>query len=224
MSSSSSRRGVLPALYGHEEEFELNFVYPERNPPGVFAFMTPNVMLDSKEGVDVVSVYKCAVDARDAMAIKAEMLEDGTGILVSQPSVPSFLIKDVKQMHELDKDEGFTESLMRDHLVTANAIDKRKEHQTQQVEFRFPPGITCNTKHFKNKPADNRLRNNKRLCTVTVIPGATKGAAPIQTQDIPFILWRMTVDKEDRHVELVDDSDLDEDLASMYARTSNMRI
>jgi hypothetical protein len=140
MSSSSSCRGVLPAIFGHEEEVELNFVYPaERNPPGVFAFMTPNVMLDSKEVVDVVLVYKCAVDARDAMAIKAKMLEDGTGILVSQPSVPSFLIKDVKQMHELDKDEGFTESLMRDHLVTANAIDKRKERQTQQVEFRFPP-------------------------------------------------------------------------------------
>ena len=64
--------------------------------------MTPNVMLDSKEVVDVVSVYKCAVDARDAMAIKAEMLEDGTDILVSQPSVPSFLIKDVNQMHELE--------------------------------------------------------------------------------------------------------------------------
>jgi hypothetical protein len=80
--SSSSRRGVLPALYGHEEEYELNFTYPERNPPGVFAYMTPNVMLDSKEVVDVVSVYKCAVDARDAVAMKAEMLEDGTGILV----------------------------------------------------------------------------------------------------------------------------------------------
>jgi hypothetical protein len=182
--------------------------------------MTPNVMRDSKEVVDVVSVYKCAVDSRDAMAIKAEMLEDGTGILVSQPSLPSFLVKDVKQMHELDKDEGFTKSLMRDDLVMANAIDKRKERQTQQVKSRFPPGITCITKHFKNKPANNKLRNNKRLCTVTVIPGATKGAAPIQTQYIPFILWRMTVDKEDCHVELVDDSDSDEDLASMYVRTS----
>jgi hypothetical protein len=179
-------------------------------------------MLESKEVVDVVLVYKCAVDARDAMDIKAEMLEDGTGILVSQPSVPSFLIKDVKQMHEYDKKEGFAESLMQDHLVTANAIDKRKERQTQQVEYRFPAGITCNTKHFKNKPADNRLRNNKRLCTVTVIPGATKADDPIQEQDIPFILWRMTVDKEDRHVE--QDSDSDEDLASMYARTSNMTI
>ncbi len=57
-----------------------------------------------------------------------------------------------------------------------------------------------------------------------MIPGATKGAPPIQTQDIPFILWRMTVDKEDRHVELADDSDSDDDLASMYARTSDMKI
>ena len=225
--SSSSRRGALPALYGHEEQYDLNFVYPERNPPGVFAFLTPNVMLESKEVVDVVSVYKCAVDARDTMDIKAEMLEDGTGILVSQPSVPSFLIKNVKQMYAYDKNddtkEDFAEALMRDHLVTANAIDKRKERQTQQVELRFPPGVTCNTKHFKNKPTDNRLRNNKRLCTVTVIPGPTKDDPPIKTQDIPFILWRMTVDKEDRHVEQ-EDSDSDEDLAAMYARTSKMKI
>jgi hypothetical protein len=124
--SSSSHRGILPALYGHEEEYELNFTYPEQNPPGVFAYMTPNVMLDSKEVVDVVLVYKCAVDARDAVAMKVEMLKDGTGILVSQSSVPSFLIKDVKQMHELERNEGFTKSLMQDHLVTANAIDKKE--------------------------------------------------------------------------------------------------
>jgi hypothetical protein len=186
--------------------------------------MSPNVILESKEVVDVVSVYRCAVDARDAASIKAEMLEDGTGILVSQPSVPTFLIKDVKQMHGLEKNEGFTESLMRDHLITANAIEKRKERQTQQVEFRFPPGITCNTKHFGNKATDNRLRNNKRVCTVTVIPGANKKDPPIKTQDISFILWRVTVDKEDRHVELADDSDSDDDLASMYARTSDMKI
>jgi hypothetical protein len=79
---------LVKCVHGHEEEYELNFVYPERNPPGVFPFTTPNIMLESKEVVDVVSIYTCAVYARDAMAIKAEMLEDGTGILVSQPSVP----------------------------------------------------------------------------------------------------------------------------------------
>jgi hypothetical protein len=220
--SSSSRRGALPAIYGHKEEHDLDFGFPERNPTGVFAFLTPNVMLHSKEVVDVVWIYKCAVDARDAMDIKAQMLEDGTGILVTQPSVPSFMIKDVKQMHDADMAEAFAEPLLRDHLVQANAIDKRKERQSQQVEYKFPPGITCNTNHFKSKPSDNRLRNNKRLCKVTVIPGAAKGDPPIQTQDIPFILWRMTVDKEDRHVEQ-QDSDSDEDLATMYARTSNMQ-
>ena len=39
--SSSSRRDVLPAIYGHEEEYELNSLYPEQNPPGVFAFHHP---------------------------------------------------------------------------------------------------------------------------------------------------------------------------------------
>ena len=220
--SSSSRRGVLPAIYGHEEEYELNFQYPERNPPGLFAFMTPNVMLESKEMVDVVSVYKCMVDARDLLVTTAEMLEDGTGILVSQPSLPSFLIKEVKQIHESEKKEFFCESLMRDHLVMANAIDKRKERQPQEVELKFPPGITCNTKHFKNKAADNRLKNNMRLCKTTVIPGATKTDAPDQTQEIPYILWRMTVDKEDRHVEFAADSDSDDDLIAMYKRTSKI--
>jgi hypothetical protein len=57
-----------------------------------------------------------------------------------------------------------------------------------------------------------------------VIQGVTKKDPPIQTQDIPFILWRMTVEKEDHHVEFVEDLDSDEDLASMYARTPNMNI
>ena len=108
----------------------------------------------------------------------------------------------------------------------ANAIvDKRKERQTQEVKLKFPPGITCNNKHFKNKPAGNRLKKNKGLCKVTVISGATKTDPPIQTQEIPYTLWRMTVDKEDRHdVEFVADLDSDDDLVAMYARTSKMAI
>ena len=99
--------------------------------------MSPNVILESKEVVDVVSVYKCAVDARDAMDIKAEMLEDGTGIVVSQPSVPSFLIKDVKQMYEYDKKEKFNESLMRDHLVTCHRQKEGASNPTSGIEV--PP-------------------------------------------------------------------------------------
>jgi hypothetical protein len=51
---------------------------------------------------------------------------------------------------------------------------------------------------------DFQLKNNKRLCAVTVIPGATEEEAPVKTQDIPFILWRLTVDKRSCHVEQAD--------------------
>jgi hypothetical protein len=56
------------------------------------------------------------------------------------------------------------------------------------VEHRFPSGVTCNTKHFKNKAApDNRLKNNKWFCEITVVPGAQKGDPPVETAIVPLL-------------------------------------
>jgi hypothetical protein len=117
--SSSSRRGAAPAIFGHEEEHELNFTHCERNPTGMFAFLTPNVTLQSQEVVDVVSVCMAVADPRDVMEIKGELLNDGSGTLVSQPSVPSCFVKNVKEMHALENKEFFAKALARDHHVQA---------------------------------------------------------------------------------------------------------
>ncbi len=126
--SSSSRRGAAPAIFGHEEDYELNFTHCERNPPGMFAFLTPNVTLQSQDVVDVVSVYMAVADPRDVMEIKGELLDDGSGILVSGPSVPSCFLKNVKEMHKLEELECYGEALARDHpgpLHTSDAADER---------------------------------------------------------------------------------------------------
>jgi hypothetical protein len=192
ISSSASRRGsVLPGLYPHEQDFTLDFEHPERNPNGMFAFTTPNVDVPNSttdEVVHVATVYKAVTDMRDMGEFGATLLEDGSGFILMEPSVPRFILEP-EDLHDLEGEELCVE-VMKSHQLNFTAIDKRKNRQSKQGTFHFPHDIQCTRAHFGNHP-NGTLQNQFRVLTVAVQAG--------KTQDIPFIFWKITIDQEARH-------------------------
>jgi hypothetical protein len=79
----------------------LSMDYPKRNPNGMMVFHANDMKVD-KELIDCITIYKPLFNARDIKKTKAMLHEDGGGILVTEPSVPTYMIKKVKEIHSVE--------------------------------------------------------------------------------------------------------------------------
>jgi hypothetical protein len=211
---------VLPlklTYYGHDEDYDLSIDYPERNPYGMFAFRTNDVLLGT-ELIDIISIYKPLVDSRDKKGTKATLHEDGCGFTVTEPSVPSFLIKNVLEIHALEGND-VCQPTKQTHQVAANNIFSKAVRQNKQVNFMFPDGITCSADNFNNQK-NGKLKNQFRVLDVLVLAAA--GGRPAIKETIPFIFWKITIENEARHLERQQSEDSDDDYAKARERMENM--
>jgi hypothetical protein len=78
----------------------LNLEFPERNPDRMMTFGVNNIEVD-KELIDLITIYKPLFVARDYKKAKAILQDDGDRFLVTKPTVPFFMIKEVMELHSL---------------------------------------------------------------------------------------------------------------------------
>lgn len=76
-----------------DDEFTLDLEFPERN-NGMLVIQAADIVCQAKELVNSLTIFKPVYDARDAKTkkITASLLPDGSGILVMEPTVPSYLL------------------------------------------------------------------------------------------------------------------------------------
>jgi hypothetical protein len=208
-----------------EEEYDLDIERPENNVNGIMVVKGSEIIVGGKEVVDALTIYKPLYDVRDykAKKVKASLLADGTGITVTEPTVPFYFIQNAGQIYDLEGAKA-CESTARTHAIAATGIKTNNNRQIKQVTLKFPDGITCNNDNFNKsttKDGSLKLKNNLRMMPVQMDKD-DKGD-PITTT-IAFVFWKVSIDGEARHLNADAASDSDEDLDDAFKRMQNMKI
>ena len=98
--TTSQGRSLPGPFYAHTEEHTLNLEYPERNTGGMLVLRANDIEVDS-ELIDSITIFKPLFDLRDYKKTKAILHENGGGISVFEPSVPTYLVNKVQKIHKL---------------------------------------------------------------------------------------------------------------------------
>ena len=97
------------SLYNEEgdvDEFILNFKRPTANPNGMLVLRSDNLVCDT-DMIDCITIIKPLFDARDKSQVKANLFDDGTGFQVFEPSIPTYMVKDLEGMGLLEAEDTF---------------------------------------------------------------------------------------------------------------------
>ena len=116
----------------------------EENVNGTFAFLSsPFVFGD--EQIDAIVLVKQVSDFADVRSetnpIVVSLLPDGSGVLVQEPSLPSFLKNEVHKFYE-DCDPEMSVAFRTSHIVSATALTNDPSKQKKKYTLRFPTGMT----------------------------------------------------------------------------------
>jgi hypothetical protein len=177
-------------------EYELNVERPECNQGGVFPILSKGIKVD-KAIVDKLTIYCPFLDLRDykAKKFKAQLLRDMSGVVVTLPTIPTFLINNVTQLHALEGGEGCV-ATERSHKVVGVGIKGNDSAQYKQITYRFPKGMTCNNKRFNDNRVSGDLTLSNKLRVLKVAVGADS-AGSAMTQLNSFVFWELVIDGDE---------------------------
>jgi hypothetical protein len=146
---------------------------------------------------------------------KATLLRDMSGVVVTMPTVATFLFNNVAELHALEGTE-VCRATERSHKVVGVLIKGNNMAQLKEVTYLFPKGMTCNNKLFNQTVSgDLKLSNNLRF--LQTVEGTI-------TQMNPFIFWEMAIDGETRRLETSSSADDEDAINKAMKRMSNMNI
>lgn len=213
LSMSHPSLPAKPSVYYNKEdtdEFTLDLKRPSANHNGMLVLRSDN-LVSGRDMIDCITIIKPLFDARDKLHVKAELLGDGTGFQVTEPSIPTYMVKDVEGMGILESEDEFENAVRAHHKV---ATTRTKDH-LRRTKFFFPDNIRC--KVGKVPGVSLKMKNQFRLIKVS-------GAGKVSTQApqiLAYIVWRLIVDGETRMIEKQESEDSD-DYEQAYKRMSNM--
>ena len=203
--------------------FVLSFDDPTVNPRGVLAMRRPHVESD-KTLVDQVIVYFALGNhlKDEANLFKCRLSEDGASLIVNDSSQPVALVGDMKKLHffSASKGEEEKESSIIVQLQALKDVARRAKARgnfNQDVYYRFPIGVTCNSDHF-NPNRSHQLSVDSELF-----------AFPYDDADdaafIPMIKVRLAVDETERPIAAADDelNDVTKAMSSMSLRLAKFK-
>jgi hypothetical protein len=183
------------------------------------ALRAKNILIDKTQLIDALVIFKPIFDVRDAKGknkIRASMLPDGDGIVVTEPTLPTFMMEMTNEMHALEGEDNGCVPTYQAHRVAVTDIKKSAGRQTKEVVLRFPDGIRCKMEHFNGKKDGLKLSNNLRI-----LPGelGTGGA----DTTFAYIFWKLPIDEKQRLLQ-EEAEDSDDDLDEALLRMSKMSV
>ena len=194
-----------------DEELLLNFEEPENN-SDMLVYQSDVVV--GKEMVEAVTILKPIYDMRDTRnkSITATLLEDGSGIRVREPTVPSYL---------LDGPHGSCRLSKIAHAVVVKRIKKKNgARQFKTVILRFPEGTTCSNDHF-NKKASRFLNNNIGFKELEL--NGKDSSKTLMESSVAFMTWKLAIDGTSRDFNNSDDEDSDDELAAALSKHNDKK-
>jgi hypothetical protein len=186
--------------------------------------MTNEVEVD-KEVVSKLSLYLPINDIRDYTGgkYKAVLMRTMDGVIVTMPTVPSFLfnINNVKELHDLEEGKDVCPASERAHKIVATSIKANDAKQVKQVTYQFPASMTCNNKHWNDSAGDLKLWNNLRFLEVEV---GKQADGTSMMQMMPLVYWSLVVDGETRRIETKTSPNGVDEITKAMNRMSKMKI
>lgn len=197
------------------EEYTLNFDFPEQNRSGVMAFKVAEIPV-GKVRLNALFIYKPLFDCQDN--VNASLLEDGTGIVVTEPTIPSYMVDQHEKMHTLESQESPSElylAAFHAHTVLVALLRKENKRTTKKSILRFPDNIKCTLEHF-NVRDGQKLENKFRL-----LPDLD--AIENETTFNNYVVWILAVENTIQSLDLVG-KDSKADISNAINRLRNLKI
>ena len=150
-------------------EVKLNLTNGEKNNIfGIHAFISAPFIYGDEE-VEVVVIQKQVNDIDDVRdtanhPITMTLLEDGSGIDVVEPSMPSFMLapNGGLDLYE-DCKEEMAKALLTKHMIQVAGIKNTPSRKTNKYRLKFPPNIRCKMGYM------NEMNGNDLHGHVTVV-------------------------------------------------------
>jgi hypothetical protein len=169
---------------------ELDFVHPENN-QGMLVLKGSEILV-GQEVVDAITIIRPLEDVEDFRQgrIKARLLADRTGIRISLPAAPAFLIeaKDINALYELDGRNACA-ATKRAHDIVATDIQADDERRVRHIVAYFPEGITCSNRLFNDGMHGNDLKTYLQVYKNTVLSKGKRIASPK-----PLVHWKLVLE------------------------------
>jgi hypothetical protein len=143
---------------------------------------------------------------------KAVLSPDGDYIKVTEPSIPTYLRKDVEAIHKLEGTVCIP--VKREHKIIATDIKTKDWQQSKETILNLPEGVICKADYFGN--TKGRLKNEFRTIQFKV--------SDSMNQVAPFLFWQISIDREARRLERQDSEDSEDPFAAAQKRMSEINI
>lgn len=174
---------------------QLNLLYPEQN-NGIFPIMANEVVVGT-EKMSCLNIIVPLLDPRDLKKThySARLLQDYSGIIITQPTVPFFIYNSMKEMYDINKRDTCAQTKLQ-HDVVGTAICEDTSRQTKTTVWKFPPGMTCTNEYFNE---------DVRTKTATMYDLKTYSKFVYQTHVVdiklsktlkwyaPYLVWKLYV-------------------------------
>lgn len=183
-----------------------------KNPNGMLA-IRGNEVVQENTVVDKLSIMKPIFDMDDfdLKLYSARLNDGGTGIIVTEPTIPGYLWRNPTKIQEL-VDDGAPGGICKKTELTFKTIridmKKNREYRTHEVTYFFPNGVTCNNELFNGSSTKGRRSDHFELDTEMFVYEVELGKDQDDNdivQYCPFIVWRMAIDGAARQTEDDDD-------------------
>jgi hypothetical protein len=183
-----------------------------KNPNGMLA-IRGNEVVQENTVVDKLSIMKPIFDMDDfdLKLYSARLNDGGTGIIVTEPTIPGYLWRNPAKIQEL-VDDGAPGGICKKTELTYKTIridmKKNREYRSHEVTYFFPQGVTCNNELFNGSSTKGRRSDHFELDTEMFVYEVELGKDQDDNdivQFCPFIVWRMAIDGAARQTEDDDD-------------------
>jgi hypothetical protein len=122
--------------------------------------------------MDAYGIYRTFVDprsAKDPENFQAEYTDDGSGVVITEPTVPYAVLHDTSHMMDIEKNYGgICEKTKTEMEKLASAVLRDPSRQKKTTLIRFPHGVkVCNSflngEEVKMTGKGNKLKSNGRF-------------------------------------------------------------
>ena len=192
---------------------------PEQNSGGIWAYLATDVVpKDSKQAYNVIVVVKPIADFDDYEKgrYSATLVADGSGIIITEPTAPGFIVQDLKKLYtreERDKDPVFSR-IHFGHNTAAIAVKGNIARRLKKVRYNFPENKKCKMGVFNPGAMGTKLRPTLRISEGVPLKFRADNHQPTYNY---ACIWTVIVDEaEERQVD--DPGDEDNGIGDAFKR------
>jgi hypothetical protein len=207
-----------------KEEYDdvqiLDFSYPEKT-PGLFAMRVDKCIV-GHHCCDVVYLIKSVHDTRDLenkKNFKLELVEDGTGVILTEPVLPYYILHNLVEIQEMEHPEEQCNATARAHGVHSTEILQNPERMVRTTLYRFPDEVSCNLDYVNfdiDRVGQTATLNSRILVQHYRPPGFDTSRTGPLPLFLPMIFWKLAIDGSDKLI--LDRGEVTKNLSDAFAR------